>query len=280
MDRALPSAGILARARRRLAQGGRAWAKRASFGVAYALRPVDRLGFFNGGYHPLLPGFVPLPALAGAEHQANLYEYALRELPRPFAQAPPRALLDIGCGLGGGLLYAAHVFPHTELSGSDVVWSAVRAARRRLAGRAVLRVAPGHRMPFRDAAFDRLVSVGTITFVGTAPFLAEAARLISPGGLLCLTAGNRHCTPEEMRARIAAAGREAGLELLRFEDITPEVRAAQRLDAARVAAIVESLPWPLRQVGREWMTLPGTRRKRRLDMAPRIDWAALLRRPA
>ncbi len=103
---------------------------------------------------------------------------------------PPRRatrLLDIGCGTGGLLeLVAPRV---AEAVGVDASREMLALARTRLAERGIanasVRQADLYRLPYADAAFD----VATLQMVlhyaeDPAAALAEASRVLRPGGLL------------------------------------------------------------------------------------------------
>jgi SAM-dependent methyltransferase len=248
--------------RRRLGPGGRQVVNRLLYEAIYSVPAITRLGCFNGGHHPPPPGMLDVPALAEARLEAALYDMALRVHPGPL-DPPPARILDIGCGLGGGLLYAAALFPGAALTGVDQSWRAVAGARRRLAAAGVgaaIRRAGGARLSFADASFDLIAGIGSATYVGYPEFLREASRLLAPGGVLTITAGTSFNRVEATRDRLAGLAAASGLELRRFEDMTGPCFAALQLQAARNAALIARLPGVLRGYAAEWAVLPGSRR--------------------
>jgi SAM-dependent methyltransferase len=88
-------------------------------------------------------------------------------------------VLEVGCGTGRNLpLYEGAVV------GFDPVLESVRVAKRR-APRALLLVASAEALPFREGAFDTVVS--SLVFCSVpdpAKGLAEAKRVLAPGGAL------------------------------------------------------------------------------------------------
>lgn len=272
---------LLGRLRRRLGPRGEQLANRLLYEVVYGLPTVGRLAFFNGGYAPPPPGMPAAPALEGARYQAALYDLALRVLPGP--RPAPARLLDIGCGSGGGLLHAAAVFPGTALAGVDQSWLAIRRARRRLAAAGVaaaLHRAGGDRLPFPDQRFDRIVSIGTITYVGFDAFMREATRVLAPGGVLSVTGGVGDAPLLWIQARFARLARAHGLDLLAFEDTTDGCLAALEAQAAANGALVSRLPRPLRRAGREWAVLPGSALHAAYLAGTRKEYAAVFHRGA
>ncbi|PZW51033.1 methyltransferase family protein [Humitalea rosea] len=268
----------LDRLRRLLPAGLRAGLNRATYEIAYRLPAVADTGFFNGGYRPLLPGLLAVPQLAASPSQANLYELVLRHHPGAHQTRPAR-LLDIGCGAGGGLAYAAAAWPQCRLTGVDASASAIAAARRRLGHRPDITLlrARGEALPLADASFDMVASVGTLTNVGAAAFLAEATRVLVPGGLLSISAGTGWSI-EDYRRMLSAAGAKAGLRLLRLTDITQGAMLAIEADAMAHAVLFESLPGFLRGQAREWAAMPGSARHARYGTGARRDVGAVFQR--
>ncbi|PWS35735.1 hypothetical protein DFH01_19320 [Falsiroseomonas bella] len=267
----------LGAARRRLGPRGRTLLDRLLYEAIYSVPAIARLHFFSGGYHPPEPGGPEVPALAASGPQVALYDFVLRV--HPGASAPaPRRVLDIGCGLGGGLLVTATALPGAALAGVDQSRQGLRQARRLLnrAGfSADLRRADAGRLPFPDAQFDLVLAVGLATYVGWSAFLAEAARVTAPGGVVSMTMGTSWTAPSWTRERLELEGRATGLALRRFTDITPRCLAALEQAAPRHAAIIGRLPGPLRSYAAEWATLPGSRRHARYLAGERTDVAAM-----
>lgn len=104
---------------------------------------------------------------------------ALRRLrAAPHADRP--RVLDLGCGAGRVVELLA---PHCDVVGVDLAEAALRAARRRLGPAARLVQADAFHLPFADASFDAIVSLGYAS-VGSYPGVQpELARILRPGGL-------------------------------------------------------------------------------------------------
>ncbi|QUH06368.1 methyltransferase domain-containing protein [Saccharopolyspora erythraea] len=107
-----------------------------------------------------------------------------------------RDVVDVGCGDGfhlalfaGSARSAIGVEPHPPLA---------RRARERLAGvaGADVRIAPAQRLPLADASAD-LVHARTAYFFGPGcePGLAEAERVLRPGGTLAIVDLDLACSP-------------------------------------------------------------------------------------
>ena len=110
----------------------------------------------------------------------------------PFA-GDGATLVDVGCGTGP-LLVASHA-PDVRLVGIDVGlrWLVLAAARLRDRGAHALLVCAGaHRLPLADAGVDVVASESLLENAPPAAgTIAEAHRVLRPGGWLCLTTANR-----------------------------------------------------------------------------------------
>ncbi|MGK7868150.1 class I SAM-dependent methyltransferase [Falsiroseomonas sp. E2-1-a20] len=264
--------------RRRLpAQLGRLL-NRAIYEAAFLVPTVARSGFFNSGYLPLLPGFLPVEALPLQEASANLYHYVLHTHPGE-GGPPPRRVLDIGCGSGGGLIYAAALWPEAMITGVDCSFAGIAAARRRVRGVPNIRLlrCGGHALPLPDQSFDLAAGVGSLTNIGAAPFLAEAARVLRPGGILSISAGTGWSV-RDYQAMLATQGRNLGLRLISLTDITAATLTAIDSAQDQNEKLIASLPRALRRQAREWATLPGSARHARYGSGARRDLAAVFRR--
>lgn len=132
-----------------------------------------------------------------------------------------RAVVDVGCGLGPGTRRLANRFPNTLVTGVNLsVWQLTHVRERGVRATVATDAA---RMGFRDNSVDAVISVEAAQHFDTrADFLAEARRMLRPGGMLSiadmlfrdrapigpwmLPMANAVATPEAYAALIEQAG--------------------------------------------------------------------------
>lgn len=153
------------------------------------------------------------------------------------------AVLDLGCGDGRltGHLRGRHIVA------ADVSEVALARARKRLTGSDIelVELTPGAAFPFDDGAFDLVLCAETVEHVvDLEPLLAEARRILRPGGEIAVT------TP--------AHGRRTGLSLLlrgferTFDPLSPHVRFFAR---DSLQSVLEEAGFDVRSVRRRRGTL-------------------------
>ncbi|HWQ20762.1 MAG TPA: class I SAM-dependent methyltransferase [Methanotrichaceae archaeon] len=101
-------------------------------------------------------------------------------------------VLDAGCGNGNLLMRALEMFPQCNMSyvGMDFSRNMLKMAASRSVGLEHVALSQGciNRLPFKDEAFDRVISSGVITCLSSVDeatdSLAEFYRVLVPGGTL------------------------------------------------------------------------------------------------
>ena len=181
-----------------------------------------------------------------AQLTAGLEGYAAAVLMRVREVAtltPTTRMLEIGSGAHGLVFFAGL----TNGVGVDPLASAYRALFPRWQSRAPTLQAVGEALPFADGAFDLVLSDNVVDHAEDPQrILAEAARVLRPGGLLYFTV-NVHHPFWQAAARLHALWNALGLhvEIGPFADHTAHFTAAQgrALVARQPFAIVrEELP--------------------------------------
>ena len=205
----------------------------------------------------------------GGEDIATAQEQKLDHICRKLRLSPGDKLLDIGCGWGGLLRWAARRYGVTgvgvTLSREQHEYARARCAEEGLDGAVEFRLQDYRDIPGENA-FDKVVSVGMYEHVGIANlplYFATIARLLKPGGValnhgICVTdregkAGgppggefiDRYVFPGGELPHISKVLYEiagSGLEAVGMEDLRPHypqtlIRWVRRLEARRDEAI-------------------------------------------
>lgn len=114
------------------------------------------------------------------------YDWALANV-----VSPGDHLLEIGCGEGYGSAMLAG--KAAEVTALDADREAIEHASHKYAGRNMTFMThTGEELPFPDSSFDSAVCFQVLEHLQDPASLArEAARVLKPGGVLCLTTPNR-----------------------------------------------------------------------------------------
>ena len=127
---------------------------------------------------------------------------------RLFDSLPPGGgVLDVGCGGGHLTRNVAEHRPDAKLVGLDLSPDQVRRARRR-ADREGKRIeyveGSALDLPFADASFDTVISVGSIKhWPDRRRGVAECVRVLRPRGLLLIGEADRSCRLDDVRNFVA-----------------------------------------------------------------------------
>jgi len=117
-----------------------------------------------------------------------------------------RTVLDVGSGFGFALLVCV-LFGAERAEGLEFVDETAQAVVRYLgsmsddiAARIRVRQGDAAEMPYPDCAFDVLLSIEAIShYLDVPAFVAEAARVLKPGGVLIISDGNNGSNPHVRR---------------------------------------------------------------------------------
>jgi SAM-dependent methyltransferase len=252
----------------------------AAYEFLYRLSPARNLRFFNSGYLPLADDLLIEVAPKNEAPSAMMYHLVARTLIGK-CDPEPTIILDVGCGQGGGILYLSRLFPSAQITGTDRNRSVVKLANKAFLNRVQLKakVAIGTNLGFKDDSMDLVLSVGAPTYFGLKKFVAEAARVVSPGGTVAFSAGYRQGNHRQIETEIRTAAKKYGLDFLCYKNITPNTFASLRADIPRREKLLKRVPWPFRLYGNKWADLPGSAEYDEYETGKRADFAVVLKAP-
>jgi ubiquinone/menaquinone biosynthesis C-methylase UbiE len=220
------------------------------FGVGQAGRFFQRIAYskakdfgisaLNWGYAPLSDDVAGSPRI-GEPYQMELYRQGVQALGE--CRLAGGKFLEISCGLGGGLRYVSDAFDVAFAVGLDYQIVPACLAHKEF-GLAVVQ-GDANALQFPGGAFDAVLSIEAWHLYFGDAFLAEARRVLRPGGRLVI-ADFLYAPLDQTRATLDAAFARNRLSLVLFRDITENVAAACLADSPRREALVRRLPAALR----------------------------------
>lgn len=172
----------------------------------------------------------------------------------------PEQVLDIGCGTGALLAALKRRYPSVRPCGIDLAFNMSWQSAARLGADAMIVNGDAEQLPFREGAFDLVVSASTFQWVKRLDTsLEECCRVLKPGGLLCVAFfGGKTLWELQACYREALEGRFKG-----------DDRRGERLQSFREAAEVQSL---MAHLGYDQMVISSD-----MEMEYHADVAGLLR---
>ena len=239
---------------------------------AYGLPQWQEISTFNYGYAPCDDSVAEL--WPNEPYQIQLYAEVAKAVQAAACAAEPARLLEVCCGRGGGLAYLHATFSPQATIGMDRSLTAIRHRRN---GNAAIAHVQAHalHLPLPEASVDLAVNVEALADLPKLPFLAEISRVLAPNGIFAVTDTMPH-GPEACHLGLIDLGRQSGLEVVSFRDITMNVCEACRIDDRRRSELVNRLPRYLRSIAREWVSLPGTTRFGQFERKERCYFIAVM----
>lgn len=211
--------------------------------------------FMNYGYVPEGPA-PPLdldPRDEPDRHAIQLYRHLTDQV-----ELTGAAVLEVGCGRGGGCAYLARTLAPASMVGVDFSERAIRFCRVAHAEAALrFRQGDAEALPFPDGSFDAVLNVESSHCYGSlSRFLAEVARVLRPDG--------RFLWADLCPANQVGASRrqfeDAGFSLQSEALLTPGVlRALDQMSEGRTTLIRRLVPPALVRPVEDFAGVPGSR---------------------
>jgi ubiquinone/menaquinone biosynthesis C-methylase UbiE len=258
----------------------RRWVVRRLYNHLAQAYPLQEWTTMNYGY-AALPGEAPLAAAppADAAERNSLQLYArVASSGRRGAALGGLDVLEVGSGRGGGAAFVAAAMGPRGMTGLDVAAASATLASIRYGGLPNLTFIEGdaENLMLPDARYDIVLSIESAhCYASVARFLAEAARVLRPGGEL-LFAGFASRRGHALK-RLAAAFRDSPLVLDRLDDITANIVASLRLDEVRKRELIgRAVSPPFRSFATGAYAMEGTAMRRALEAGETAYVAAVL----
>jgi len=214
--------------------------------------PQAEWTFMNYGYASDGP---PLPL--DAEDELNRYFIQLYARVLDWVDLRDCAVLEVGCGRGGGSAWLARTQSLKSMTGLDLSPQAVRLCRR-LHAHPHLNYVQGEagQLPFAEGSFDLVINVESAHhYPDLDRFLAEVHRVLRPGGHFWTVDYREPETVPALEQALAAAE----LSLLAFNDITPNVvQALDHTEAYKRELIQRHVPAYLRPLVETFAAVDGS----------------------
>ena len=218
-------------------------------------RWVARIGLttFNYGYAPLSKD-IETDFSCKEPYQIELY----RQIASSQGEntLSDRTVLEISCGLGGGLYHLSRNFGIEYCIGLDRSVGALRHAKR--FGYPVI-AGDARQLPFRDNSFEIVINVESSGNYFSRDFISEIGRVLKSTGLLIMS-DDRHGSPAEVELMMRRDLECFGLMVVLFRDVTANVAAACTLDMPRREDILAKIPWLVRGSVSQWVGAKGSLR--------------------
>lgn len=120
----------------------------------------------------------------------QMYYMIIERLPIDISEIKNKKILEVGCGVGGGLNFLSRIFPENQFIGLDLSQSAVDIANSRYAVKNKVEFVYGdaERLPFEDNCFDIIINIESAhNYPYLSRFISEAHRVLKPDGCLSLS---------------------------------------------------------------------------------------------
>lgn len=169
------------------------------------------------------------------------------------------AVLEVGCGRGGGASFLARYRKPKEYIGLDISERLVAYCNRfhQIPGLSYLCGTATH-LPFAAGRFDAVVNVESARCYGdTSAFFQEVYRVLKPGGFFCFT----DMIKEQDLADMHGLLQKPGFHIICQKDIRENVVLALKLDAENRKQLIDAkVPGWLRKSFYEFAGVQGSKR--------------------
>jgi SAM-dependent methyltransferase len=210
-------------------------ANRVFYSVVSILLKGDDTAFLNYGYAPADANATRFPLEAADEADRQSIQLYLRVLAG--ADLRGKAVLEVGCGRGGGASFIARYLAPASMTGIDLSERAAKYCRRRHR-HPNLRFIQGDAqdLPVENASYDVVLNVeSSHCYPDFDRFLAEVRRALRPAGRFLFADIRPRENVDVLRRQLAAQ-----FSIVEEERITPNVLLALNRDSDRRSALIHN----------------------------------------
>jgi ubiquinone/menaquinone biosynthesis C-methylase UbiE len=221
-----------------------AWFRRINAKITYSILakhiPAEDWQFMNYGYVPNTgeKSFEGYDAQSAQKYPLQMYHYLANK-----TTITGKDVLEIGSGRGGGARHIAETFKPASYIGVDIAQSAVDLANKlHTLDNLKFKQGSAEAIPMEDNSVDVVINVESCHAYGSVDtFLKEVKRVLKRGGHFLMVDFRNELNVENM-STLKTQLRNSGLEIIKEEDITPNViKSIEEEDPtkrARIAALV------------------------------------------
>ncbi len=195
----------------------------------------DDLLFLNHGFAPVDgdPKTVDLPP----DEEKDRYSIQLYHQLAKTVEWDGKDALEVSSGRGGGTDWVAQAFKPKTLVGLDIAKVSTDFCNKHYSTPGLSFVTgDAQNMPLEDASFDIIFTVeSSLNYPDFDAFVAEAHRVLRPGGHLLITDYRRAGKAERFEASL----RNSGMNVLSFESIAPQIIRGLELSEDRKLAVID-----------------------------------------
>lgn len=223
--------------------------------VAVSSRNMDSWTFMNYGYAPLDDDLEALALESRDEPERyciHLYRHAMRDV-----ELQDKDVVEVSSGRGGGAALIARCLGAKTTTGIDFSAEQIAFCRRiHCLPNLTFLQGDAEELPLGDACADVVVNIeASCLYPNPGKFFAEVARILRPDGRFVYADLHLAQDVDSILGQLD----DAGLRILRSEDITANVAQALRMDnGRRLGTLRAHAPWGLRRVLEVFCGTQGT----------------------